>query len=85
MLLLSASRTYAVRRRVLIAQITSRLRFNDTTVELGSADGMPRSCVVNLENLVTIQQDDLEGYLTTLSPARMRLVCRALQSATGCG
>lgn len=83
-LLLSPARTYGARRRVLTAQITTRLRFNDTTVELGPADGLPRRCVVNLEVLESVHQADLHQYLTTLRPSIMRAVCRALAVATGC-
>ena len=83
-LLLSPARTYVAGRRVLAAQITTRLRFNDATVELGPADGLPRRCVVNLENLLSMSQLDLRSLLTTLGPAKMRNVCRALAFATGC-
>ena len=83
-LLLSPARTYAARRRVLVAQITTRLRFNAATVELGPSDGLPRRCVVNLENLLSLNQLDLRSQLTTLGAAKMRSVCRALAFATGC-
>ena len=83
-LLLSPSRTYAARRRVLVAEISTRLRFNDATIEIGPADGMPRRCVVNLENLSSVSQMDLNEYLTTMPPAAMRRICSALASATGC-
>jgi len=83
-LLLSRAPAYIANRRVLVAPITSRLRYNDATVELGPADGLPRRSVVNLENLASIPQSDLEEYMTTLHSTRMQQVCDAVRFATGC-
>ncbi|MBV8195949.1 MAG: type II toxin-antitoxin system PemK/MazF family toxin [Candidatus Dormibacteraeota bacterium] len=83
-LLLSPARTLQNRRRVLVAPLSTRLRFNDATVELGPAEGVPRRSVVNLENLVSLSRADLDSPLTTLDPRKLRAVCRALAYATGC-
>ena len=83
-LLLSRPEAYAVRRRVVAAEITTNLRFNAATVELGPRDGLPARCIANLDNLVTVNQDDLVEYVTTLTPARMESVRSALLFAVGC-
>ena len=83
-LLISRPEAYAVRRRVLAAEITTRLRFNPATVELGQKDGLPEVCIANMDNLITINQDDLLEYVTTLPQQRMQLIDDAIIFATGC-
>lgn len=70
-----------MRRRVIAAEVTTTIRHNAATVELGRRDGMPEACVVNCDNLVTVNQDDLVELLTTLSITRMLQVDRSLQFA----
>ena len=82
-LLLSRSEAYRVRRKVIAAEITGTIRFNPATVELTRRDGMSRRCIVNLDNLVTVRQDDLVEFVTILTEARMREVDRALLFAVG--
>ena len=83
-LLLSRDRAYTVRGRALVAEISTHLRFNDATVELGPRDGLPERCIVNAENLIALSLGKLVDYVTTLSPARMLNVCSAIAFATGC-
>lgn len=83
MLLLSRNEAYAVRRRVTAAELTTTVRINPATVELNRRDGMPDPCIVTCDALVTVNQDDLVEYLTTLSPARMEMVDRSLLFALG--
>jgi mRNA interferase MazF len=66
-LLVSREEAYEVRRRVVAAEVTTMIRHNPATVELGRRDGMPEVCIVNCDNLVTVNQDDLVDYLTTLA------------------
>jgi len=83
-LLLSRDRAYTVRGRALVAEISTRLRHNDATVELGPRDGLPEPCIVNAENLIALSLSELVDYVTTLTPARMLNVCSAIAFATGC-
>ncbi|MGH8906570.1 MAG: type II toxin-antitoxin system PemK/MazF family toxin [Egibacteraceae bacterium] len=69
---------------VLAALITTVERRLPTEVALDKADGMPRSCVVNLDNLTSEPRTSLTERITRLGPERMQLVCRALAHATGC-
>jgi mRNA-degrading endonuclease toxin of MazEF toxin-antitoxin module len=72
-----------MRRRVLAAEVTTTLRRNPATVELGRGDGLPERCVVNCDNLVTVNLDQLVEYVTTLSDARLAEVRRAVLFALG--
>lgn len=66
------------------ALITSVCRDLPTEVALDREDGMPRPCVVNLDNVTSTATAYLTGRITRLGPDRMHLVCRALAHATGC-
>ncbi len=80
-LLLSRPEAYAVRRRVIAAEVTTTIRLNPATVPLSRRDGLPEACIANCDNLVTANQDDLIGLIATLSPERMTEVDRALRFA----
>ncbi len=72
-----------MRRRVLAAEITTVLRRNPATVELNRRDGLSDRCIVNCDNLVTVNQDQLVEYVTTLSEARLAEVREAVLFALG--
>jgi mRNA interferase MazF len=82
-LLLSRPEAYAMRRRVLAAEITTVLRRNPATVELSRRDGVPERCIVNGDNLITVNQDQLVEYVTTLDEGRMAEVKSAVLFALG--
>jgi mRNA interferase MazF len=71
------------RDRVTVADVTTRARDLDAEVPLTLADGMPRPCVVNLDNLATVPRRVLLERIATLSPERMGEVERALHLALG--
>lgn len=69
---------------VLVAIVTSVRREIPTEVVLDEDDGMPRACVVSLDNVATTPTAYLSDRITRLGPDRMHEVCRALAHATGC-
>ena len=71
------------RDRVTVADITTRARGLDAEVPLTAGDGMPRPCVVNLDNLATVPRSVLRSRITTLSAHRMAEVSRAAHLALG--
>lgn len=71
------------RDRVTVADITTHVRGLDAEVPLAEADGMPRPCVVNLDNIATIPRSVLRSRITRLSPSRMTQVNRAAHLALG--
>lgn len=67
---------------VTVAPLTGTNRSLDSEVELTpSADGVPRPCVVTLDNVATVDQGLLLQHITTLSAERMNEVWEALHFA----
>jgi mRNA interferase MazF len=69
---------------VIAVPSTGKPRGWDTEIELGTKDGMPTNCVLNVGNTFLAQQIYLTKYITTLDSVRMSEVCRMLAYATGC-
>lgn len=55
--LLSRNEAYAVRNAVTVAEVTTTIRDIPVEVALGKEDGLPKSCVVNLDTIVTIRKE----------------------------
>jgi mRNA interferase MazF len=83
-LVLTRDAAIGVLKRVSIASITRVIRDIPTEVVLDVDDGMPTRCVVTLDNLGEAWKAMLVEHVTTLTPARMREVCDALDTAVGC-
>lgn len=84
-LILTRSAAITVRRKVMVAPLTTRVRSIPVEVALSTAeDGVAKDCVVNLDNVETVPQSLLTTRMTTLSDSRMRQVCDALATATAC-
>jgi mRNA interferase MazF len=81
--LLSRDEAYAVRELVTVAPITTRVRRIPTEVPLGSAEGLPKACVVNLDTITTIPRRALTEPIGPLPPAKVVAVERALLFALG--
>jgi len=69
---------------VVVATITSRIRGVESEVPLGVEDGMPRECVISLDNLRTVPKRLLVEPITKLGSERIDRLCRALADASGC-
>jgi len=82
-LLLTRNAAYAVRTSVTVAPLTTTIRDIPVEVRLGSQQGLPRECVVNLDEIQTIRKERLLRLLTTLSPEVMVQVDQALRFALG--
>ena len=70
--------------QVTVAAVTTHERDLPTEVALTVDDGMPRPCVVSLDNVHTIFRGFLTERITTLDEATMSKVCRALRVAVAC-
>jgi mRNA interferase MazF len=68
---------------VTVADVTAHVRGLDAEVPLGPADGMSQECVVNLDSVATVRRSILSSRITTLPPARMVEVERAIHLALG--
>ena len=80
-LLLSRNSAYAVRASLTVAPITRTVHGIPVEVQLGSEDGLPVECVVNLDGILTIPKESLLGFVATLAPAKMQLVDQAIKFA----
>ncbi len=82
-ILLSRDESYSVRELVTVAPVTTRIRNIPSEVSLGTEDGLPKACVVNLDTIVTIAKASLGERITILSPGKMKAVESALHFVFG--
>jgi mRNA interferase MazF len=82
-LLLSRDDAYAFLNKFIAAEITTTVRQIPIEVRLDSAEGLPKPCVVNCDNLRTISKQFLTKRISRLPPARIGEVKRALGYALG--
>jgi mRNA interferase MazF len=83
-LLLTRSMLIQRMSTIMVAPVTTRRRDIPTEVVLDEDDGMPRSCVVSLDNVRTVPRAYLTASVTALGPERMAQVCQALRIAVEC-
>ncbi len=69
-LLLSRDEAYSVRELVAVAPVTTRIRNIPSEVSLGTEDGLPKACVVNLDTIVTIAKASLGEELRFSAPVK---------------
>ena len=81
--LLSRDEAYVVRELVTVAPLTTRARRIPTEVALGTSDGLPKACVVNLDTITTIPKALLRTRVAVLSPVKLAAAERALRFALG--
>jgi mRNA interferase MazF len=79
--LLSRNAAYSVRASVTVAPVTRTVYGIPVEVPLGPEDGMPASCVINLDNILTIPKQTLDRSLTSLTPEKLALVEQAIKFA----
>ena len=80
-LLLSRREAYVVRRKIVVAEVTTRVRGLATEVRVGRPEGLSRTSVVNLESLVTIPKEWLVERAGTLGRGKVARVNEALRFA----
>jgi mRNA interferase MazF len=66
---------------VTIAPVTSTVRNIPTEVFLSKGDGMPRDCAINCDHLQTVSKGKIGSLITSLPPAKMVDVGRAIRFA----
>ena len=81
--LVSRDDAYAVRQRVTVAEVSTVIRAIASEVALGRPDGMPRACVINTDNLVTIDKTLLESKLVSLRAEKLAELEAALAFSLG--
>lgn len=83
-LILTRPQAIGVLHQILAVPATRTVRDIPTEVILGPVDGMPTRCALTLDNTTTIRRGLCTDRITALSDERMREVCAALATATGC-
>lgn len=81
--LVSRDASYAVRSAVTVVEVSTKARGIAAEVALGKRDGLPRACVANTDNVVTIPKAWLHEWITALAPSKLALLDEALRFALG--
>jgi len=81
--LVSRNAAYAIRTSVTVVEVSTRIRGIASEVRLGKRDGLPRPCVANADNLVTIPKSWLESMLTVLAGDKLTALEDALRFSLG--
>jgi len=66
---------------ITVAPITSTVRNIPSEVFISKAEGMPRDCAVNCDHLQTVSKGKIGAVITSLPPAKMVDVGRAIRFA----
>jgi mRNA interferase MazF len=77
--LVSRNSSYAVRSALTIVEVSTVVRGIPTEVVLHKQDGLPKRCVANADNLVTIPKTWLEERITSLSSEKLAALDDALR------
>ena len=79
--LLSRDEAYSVRNAVTVAEVTSTIRNIPVEVNLGTGDGLPKKCVINLDTIITIRKELLTEKITDLTLEKINKVNKAIKFA----
>lgn len=79
--LLSRDEAYPVRNAVTVAEVTSTIRNIPVEVNLGTEDGLPKKCVINLDTIITIRKELLIEKITDLTSEKIDEVNKAMKFA----
>ena len=82
-LLVSRDAAYAIRANVSVIEVSRTIRGIPSEVALGRRDGLPRKCVANADNVVTVPKRWLKEWIATLSAAKLGAVDDALRFSLG--
>ncbi len=80
-LLISRDEAIGLRRKVVVAEITTTVRALPTEVVVGAREGLERRSVVTTENLFTIPKEWLHERVGSLSRVKIDAVDDALRFA----
>jgi mRNA interferase MazF len=81
--LLSRDEAYEIRGLVTVAPVTTRIRSLSVEIRLGRDEGLPKTCVANLDTITTIPKRALVERIATLSGKKLEALDDALRFALG--
>ena len=76
--LVSRDAAYAVRSSITVVEVSTKSRGISSEVPLGQRDGLPRRCVANADNIVTIPKVWLEASIAALRADKLEALDAAL-------
>ncbi len=83
-LLLTRTSAIPLLTGITVAPLTTTIRDIPSEVLLTpEEDGVPETCVANTDNIQTVQKDNLESFIASLSPMRMREILDAIRFSLG--
>lgn len=83
-LVLTRDGAIPVLSNVLAIPATTSVRGIPTEVALGPEDGMPKECVLSVDNTTVLPKGFFVERICVLGSDQMERVCRALARATSC-
>jgi mRNA interferase MazF len=81
--LVSRQEAYDVRALVIVAAVSTTVRGYAVEIKVGRAEGLPQTCVVNCDWLVTVPKSDLLERAGVLGAPKLQLLDGALAFALG--
>ncbi|MBI3298716.1 MAG: type II toxin-antitoxin system PemK/MazF family toxin [Elusimicrobia bacterium] len=81
--IITRERGVAVRNSVTVAILTTRVRGLPTEVALSKTDGLAKDCVINADNILTVEKPLLTRRLAVLSQAKLAELERAVRFSLG--
>ncbi len=82
-ILVSRDAAYAVRASITVVEVSTKVRGIASEVPLGRRDGLPKSCVANADNVVTIPKTWLDSSIAPLRPDKIAALDAALRFSLG--
>jgi mRNA interferase MazF len=82
-LLLSRNGSAEYLSRLVVVEITTKVRGIPQEVKLGPRDGMDRTCVANLDNIQALSKEFIGKRISALSGSRHREIKQAMGFALG--
>ena len=79
--ILSRNRAIQVRDYITVAEVTTTIRHIPVEVKLGLEDGLPKTCVANLDVINTVPKKLLSERVAILKPSKIKSVEEALKFA----
>ena len=81
--LLSRDEAYEIRGLVTVAPVTTRNRNLSVEIQLGKGEGLPKTCVANLDVITTIPKRSLVERIAMLPAKKLEALDDALRFALG--
>ena len=79
--LLSRDEAYRIRALVTVAVVTTMVWNIPVEVPLGPEDGLPKSCVANLDTILTIRKTQCTQFISLLRPEKIDQINAAIKFA----